>query len=82
MRRVREREHLLTMRADRGGLAEMHDGGCQEPQSAMAELLRFSLGVSIAFLTTDSSRQLREKSPMNRDISAYTNEKVKKGHCL
>ncbi len=32
MRRVRGRQHLLPMRADRGGLAEMHDGRGGEPQ--------------------------------------------------
>ena len=32
-------EHLLALRADRGGLAEMHDGGREEPQAAVAVFL-------------------------------------------
>ena len=39
MRRVCGGEHRLALRADRGGLAEMHDGGREEPQAAVAVFL-------------------------------------------
>jgi hypothetical protein len=39
MRRVRERQDVLALRADRDGLAEMHDRGGEEHQATVAVLL-------------------------------------------
>ena len=36
---VRGGEHLLTMRAHRGGLTEVHDGGREEAQAAVPMVL-------------------------------------------
>ena len=39
MRRVRERQDVLALRADRDGLAEVHDGGREKAQAAVTVLL-------------------------------------------